>query len=721
MAESGDESPHSKNGRTISRRSRIEKGIMNMRNRRHLQWVLAAAVILVGASAMAADSAAVDKAFSALATFDWGQDLAKLRPIDKAVIASHGDAAARKALETRLVAVLKTDAPRCAKDYVCRKLMIIGTAESVPTLAGLLTDKELSHPARYALERIPGPEAAQALRDALPKTSGALKIGIVGSLGARGDAASVPALAELLGETDINVARAAATAIGHIGTSEAAKSLTQWLKSTPDGKKLDLREAVVDASLICADRCLANGQKADATLIYEAIRREFYWHVRLAAMRCRLAACDSVEKRVEMAIELVRHNNPQMRAVGLEEVRERAKGAEITRRFAELLFDRAPEFQIDILAALAERGDIAARPAVLEMLKNDNVLVRTAAVQALASLGNQDDVPMLAHVLATAAGPEKAAAKISLTDLSRRAEVNRAIVAQWRQAKPEARAELVEVLLARRAMDSVPEILAATEDPNAAVRMAAMVALGKMAGTEHLEGMLKGVLKAQPGAEREAAEKAVMFVCRNNENVAERAAPLLAAWAKFDRDGQTALFPTLGRVGGPAVLKIIAEAIADQDAPRHSAGIRALCNWPDASAAGKLLELSQSGTDAAERLAALRALIRVAALPDKRSNTKRLELLKKAFALATRVEEQNLVLRRVQAVRTIESLRFVVPYLDQPEHAQAACATVVGLAHHRELREPNKAEFDKALDVVIRIGKDPGMVDRAKRYKKGQT
>ena len=47
--------------------------------------------------------------------------------------------------------------------------------------------------------------------------------------------------------------------------------------------------------------------------------------------------------------------------------------------------------------------------------------------------------------------------------------------------------------------------------------------------------------------------------------------------------------------------------------------------------------------------------------------------------------------------------------------------TVVELAHHRELREPNKAEFDKALDAVIRISKDADVVDRAKRYKKNQT
>ena len=113
--------------------------------------------------------------------------------------------------------------------------------------------------------------------------------------------------------------------------------------------------------------------------------------------------------------------------------------------------------------------------------------------------------------------------------------------------------------------------------------------------------------------------------------------------------------------------------------------------------------------------------MRVAVLSDNRSDAERLDLLKKAMSLATNDEDRNLAIQRAKAIRTMESLHFVLPYLDKPECAQEACATIVELAHHRELREPNKAEFDKALDAVIRLSKDPGLIDRAKRYKKGQT
>ena len=68
-------------------------------------------------------------------------------------------------------------------------------------------------------------------------------------------------------------------------------------------------------------------------------------------------------------------------------------------------------------------------------------------------------------------------------------------------------------------------------------------------------------------------------------------------------------------------------------------------------------------------------------------------------------------------VRHIETLRYILPYLDQPMLAQAACKGVVELAHSRMLREPNRAEFAKALDRVIVLCKDKGLVDRAKQYK----
>ena len=154
---------------------------------------------------------------------------------------------------------------------------------------------------------------------------------------------------------------------------------------------------------------------------------------------------------------------------------------------------------------------------------------------------------------------------------------------------------------------------------------------------------------------------------------------------------------------------------------RLNAGIRAICNWPDATVASRLLALFQSSADPERQALLLRALTRVAVLHDKRSNAQRLDLLKTCMSLATHDDQRNYVIKRAASVRTVDSLRFLVPYLDNPALAQETCASIVELAHHRELRLPNEAEFAKALDAVIRICKDPNLLDHAQRYKQNKT
>ena len=78
-------------------------------------------------------------------------------------------------------------------------------------------------------------------------------------------------------------------------------------------------------------------------------------------------------------------------------------------------------------------------------------------------------------------------------------------------------------------------------------------------------------------------------------------------------------------------------------------------------------------------------------------------------------------MKRASAIRLPETLRFVLPYLDQPKFKEQACGSIVDLAHHRNLREPNEEEFHAALDQVIALSKDAVVVDRANRYKRDET
>ena len=249
---------------------------------------LMAVVVLIGSAVpvWAAD-AAVDKGFETLKTYKWGDDRAALDAVDKAVAASNTDAAAQKALQTKLLAVVGSDASSAAKDYACRKLSLIGNAEAAAPLAALLPDKDLSHIARYALERMPCPEAVAALRGALPKTEKLAKVGVINSLGVRRDTKSVAALTALLADKDQQVVAAAAGALGSIGNAEAAKALGEFGKKAPKELKL----AAADACLTCAERMLSDGKKLEAMAIYKSLAgADQPKHVKMAATLGLMAA-----------------------------------------------------------------------------------------------------------------------------------------------------------------------------------------------------------------------------------------------------------------------------------------------------------------------------------------------------------------------------------------------------------------------------------------------
>ncbi len=244
------------------------------------------ALMFCWAAPFATADEALDKSLDALKTYEWGTDRGVLKAIDDAVVASHGDAAARNDLEKDLADMLGADVPQAAKDYICRKLSLIGTAGSVPALAALLGDEKLSHMGRYALERMPDATAVKAMRDAVSKVDGKLKVGMINSIGVRRDTEAVALLTGLLSDSDAQIASAAAAALGVIGTTDAAKALGDFVKKAPDGLKL----AAADAYLAAAEQLLADGKKAEAMAAYTALRTpDQPKHVRLAATRGLLA------------------------------------------------------------------------------------------------------------------------------------------------------------------------------------------------------------------------------------------------------------------------------------------------------------------------------------------------------------------------------------------------------------------------------------------------
>lgn len=156
------------------------------------------------------------------ARLEYGADRSFAWSVREQVIATPPEG--RERIEEKLLKSLATPGlTEAGLAFLGQMLAMVGSAKSVPALAPLLRDAKTTESARYALERIAGPEADAAFRDALGSLTGAAKAGLIGSIAVRGDAAAKPALSALKDSaTEPAIVReAAARALARLASAKA--------------------------------------------------------------------------------------------------------------------------------------------------------------------------------------------------------------------------------------------------------------------------------------------------------------------------------------------------------------------------------------------------------------------------------------------------------------------------------------------------------------------
>jgi len=433
------------------------------------------------------------------------------------------------------------------------------------------------------------------------------------------------------------------------------------------------------------------------------------------------AAAD--DQALKAATALLLEKDPDLQALGREQVRQ-GRNAAATSRFTALLPQLPPDGQAALVIALGDRGDTAALPEITKYLASDVPSLRAAAIRAVGALGGKDQAAVLVPLLGNSATEQDAQAAI----LCLRGPGVHAALLAGAADKAHLRAKLFPLLVTRYARDVLPELLAAAEDSDAGVRAAALAALGQLGGAEQVTDLARLIMKAPEGADRQKAEQALAILSSRLPNPDASAEPLLAFMKTQGVDEKAILLTALGRVGGKAARKIVLEAMKDREPLLREAGLQALCNWPDGTVAAELVKIATKGETPEQQTKALEALIRVAPLPNNRarpdtnrSDGERLAMVKKSMELATTEAQKSRILRRASAVYTFDCFKFVLPYLDQPEYAEAAAETIVSIAHHKEVRHAHPAEFAEALERIIRTSKNPKLINEATRYKEDRT
>jgi len=608
------------------------------------------------------------------------------------------------AAEQQLISVLQSGSTPQEKDAACHLLKRIGTAASVPALAALLTDEQLSHSARYALESMPAPEAGAALCAALKRTEGLVKLGIIDSLGKRGEARAVPDLAKLPADTNADIAAGAAVALGQIGGAKALSALRGALPAAAE----PVRGAIADGLLRSANRLLAAGDRVAAAPIFRQLSGpKEKAHVRTAAFRGTLLAAG--DRALPMAVSAIEGNDAPAQVAALEVARE-LPGPQATARLAALLPKVTPAVQLGLIEALGQRGDPQAAPAILPLAKSADPLVRLAAITALGVLGDASAAPTLLEACVSENPVQQKAARQALLVLHR-GNVTEALLAQVASTKGAMQAEVIRTLGGRADAAVVPRLLALADSGDAATQMACFRALAVLGDAPQVAALTRLVLEAKSEVARGEAQAALAAVCQRAQRRPGRldAAPLAKAVVDgtASAEGRAALLQVCSGLVDPQVRAAMRTAAQDTDSRVRTAAFRAECDSRDAAFLPDLLTGAREATELAHRVLAFRGYVRLATEEEtaKQAGKSPVELLGPMLAAASRAEEKRIVLSGLASVADPEALKLVAPMLDdaavQAEAAQAATqiAGAIGGAH-RELAE-------SVLKKVVAVATDP--------------
>jgi HEAT repeat protein len=457
--------------------------------------------------------------------------------------------------EAQLIATLqRADATVFEKAKACQTLAVIGTRKCVPVLAGMLGDEKMAHYARFGLQPIPDPAVDEALRDALGKLQGMLLVGVIDSIGIRRDAKAVEPLEKLLGDSDLDVARAAAAALGRIATPEAVGTLKQAL-----GGPAGLRPAVGDACLTACDMLLADGNRDDAAALYDAVfEADVPRHVQIAAAQGAIRARGAAG--LPKLIEYLASDDKDLFQVALGAARQiPAEG--VTQVLVAQLDKAKPAAESPAKVLVIKKAEYGAQDKWVDVTDQLNAAMANNALAVTA--GNQLAGDPINGVV------KQLRVTYSLGGDERTVEVPENETLELRgDALPEHPRQVLIVYALGDLGDkaALPAVLEAAQSGAWDIRLAAVRALAKLGDATAVPALLKTAVEGEGGLAAAARDSLVDLKGQEVD------AAIVAAFDRSEGNARVVLIDLIGQRGiGSAVPALLKTADSDDDAIRRAA------------------------------------------------------------------------------------------------------------------------------------------------------
>ena len=235
--------------------------------------------------------------------------------LDRLAADSSGEEAKRRAFVSAALGKLTNDTPVAIQVLLIEQVGGLGKYEAVRPLGKILADESadplVRESTRRALEAIPVVTVKKALRDALGKASGTLRIGILRSLGTRRDSLAVQHMLEAAEDDDVEVRLAAIEAMALVGEISSVGTVEKALGRYEGVALLRVRRAY----LRLADSLVENSERGTARRIYD--RAMSLGTAESCAALIGFARA-GLQSEVQRIVGLTASEDPELRGAALE-------------------------------------------------------------------------------------------------------------------------------------------------------------------------------------------------------------------------------------------------------------------------------------------------------------------------------------------------------------------------------------------------------------------
>jgi len=598
--------------------------------------------------------------------------------------------------EHALIHTLQSDAPPDDKAIACKKLAIYGSEEAVPALAPLLEDNQLASWALIALEAIPGSAPDSALRLAAGKLQGELLVGVIDSIGVRRDAGAVKILAAKLSDHDTAVASAAAVALGKIGNAKAAAALKRALAKGDE----TVRPAVAEGCVRCAEILLAEGKRAGAVKLYDAVRKANVPKEKVLE-GTRGAILARGDAGIPLLLAQLQSNDRDLFNIGLRVARE-LPGPAATKAVTGAFRQAAQGRQPLVLMALADRGDAAALPIVTDVAAHGEKNLRVVAIDILDRLGNPST---LAVLLNDATDDDADISQPALAALTRLAgnNVDSDLCSRLSESTGKMRQALMTISARRGIAKALPVIVQSVNDPDAQIRAAAIQALLNLGGNNEVAELSRALRKSNIADERAHIER--VLVTLSGRIGAPCVSSLVSLMQSANPEDRKSALHALVAAGGGDALAAVAGATEDKDQAIQDEAVRTLCSWPnawpdDATVAAPLLRTAKNDSNSSHEILAQGGYLQLLLGDEKLTKDDKLAKLQDILPLLHRPEEKITAIAVLQGISAPQALDLLSSFASEPAVANDACQALVQAAAAKQA-SLSLEQRQKALHLAI--------------------